>query len=168
MIITMVNQMSDMLTGQDQTTAYLDDQAELGARMVTDWQRDLDTIMRSGRIPNWLELDCLLQRDERRLMELIEDRAGYVMGDPVTVAYGQQLGGLFPVDVVRHVDSLTYDAGFDSPGNCKATVNRCVANGWIVMGQDVVSGRVRYDLTERGRWAMDLVAHDAWFEMEDE
>ena len=154
----------DLLTIPNEWNQYLLTQSTLGQDMLTAWQSDLDTIMRDGRIPNWIELDALLQQDESRLLNLIEETSGYVMGDPVTVNYGANSDGLMPVDIVRHVDSLTFDAGFDSPGNCKATVNRCIANGWIVRGVDKVTGNTRYDLTSRGRWVMDLTENDDWFE----
>ena len=155
--------MTDLLTTSTPWQSYLDDQYTLGQDMQAAWQSDLDTLARNGRVPNWIELETLLQQDEYRLLNLIEERAGYVMGAPVTIAYGTDSDGLMPVDIVRHVDSLTFDAGFDSPGNCKATVNRCMANGWIVRGVDV-TGNTRYDLTERGRWVVDLVENDEWFE----
>ena len=158
----------DLLTIPNEWHQYLTTQSTLGDDMLTAWQSDLDTIMRDGRIPNWIELDALLQQDESRLLNLIEESAGYVMGDPVTVNYGANSEGLLPVDIVRHVDSLTFDAGFESPGNCKATVNRCIANGWIERGVDKVTGNTRYDLTSRGRWVMDLTENDEWFgESED-
>lgn len=154
----------DLLTIPNEWNQYLLTQSTLGQDMLTAWQSDLDTIMRDGRIPNWIELDALLQQDESRLLNLIEENSGYVMGDPVTVNYGANSDGLLPVDIVRHVDSLTFDAGFDSPGNCKATVNRCLINGWIARSVDKVTGNTRYDLTDRGRWCKDLVDNDSWFE----
>ena len=156
--------MTDLLTIPNEWNQYLATQSTLGSDMLTAWQSDLDTIMRDGRIPNWIELDALLQQDESRLLNLIDETSGYVMGDPVTVNYGANSDGLLPVDIVRHVDSLTFDAGFDSPGNCKATVNRCLINGWIERGVDRVTGNTRYDLTSRGRWVMDLTENDEWFE----
>lgn len=146
---------------------YQDTQSELGKLMRATYQDDLDRIVSSGRIPNWIELETYVQQDDRRLLDLIDATAGYVMGDPVTVTYGDNVTGLLSVPVVRHVDSLTHDAGFDSPGNCKATINRCMAAGWIVKGVDI-SGAIRYDLTERGRWCLDLVENDAWFNEEVE
>ena len=128
---------------------------------------DLETIMEQGRIPCWIELDSILQKDELRLLDLIETRGGYVMGEDCVVGYGMYEAGLTATSVDRRVDSLTVDCGFISQGNCQATVNRCIAQGWIAMGVDV-SGAVRYDLTRLGRFAKDLCEHDIWFdEMED-
>lgn len=143
------------------------DELEYAANLARQVQLDLETVMAQGRIPAHIELDSILQKDELRLLDLIETRGGYVMGTDVTVQYGCDSSGLFAVPVTRRVDSLTVDCGFISPGNCKATVNRCIAEGWIVEGVDV-SGRVRYDLTRMGRWAKDLAETDLyWEEMED-
>lgn len=143
-------------------------ETEYASNLAAQVKADLTTIMAQGRIPPWLELDNILQRDEYRLLDLIEERGGYVYGDHVTVEYGKDASGLIPVSVTRRVDSLTHDAGFTSPSNCKATVNKCVDAGWIEHGTCGVTGRERLDLTRMGRFVKDLSEHDSWFdEMED-
>lgn len=140
---------------------------EYAASLKQQAALDLSTIMEQGRIPPWVELDSILQKDELRLLDLIETHGGYVMGPDQAVQYGCDASGLFAVTVTRRVDSLTVDCGFISQGNCQATVNRCIAQGWIAKGVDV-SGAVRYDLTRLGRWAKDLAETDLyWEEMED-
>lgn len=137
------------------------------AALQSQWEQDRLTIMEQGRVPTWVELDSILQKDEFRLLDLIEEHGGYVMGDDVTVTYGETDLGLFSAVTARVVDSLTHDCGFLSPGNCQATVNRCKSEGWITEGVDI-SGRVRYDLTRLGRYAKELCETDMyWEEMED-
>lgn len=150
---------------QDLLTTPNPNELEYADNLANQAQADLQTIMQQGRVPPWIELDSVLQRDEYRLLDLIETRSGYVMGEPVTVQYGVDSSGLIPVNVTRRVDSLTRDCGFDSPSNCKATVNRCVANGWIEWGVCEITGRERLDLTRMGRFVKDLAEHDAWFDM---
>ena len=127
---------------------------------------DRETIMAQGRVPAHIELDSILQKDEFRLLDLIEEHGGYVMGDDRLVSGASSNLGLFRANAMRKVDSLTADCGFLSPGNCQATVNRCKAEGWITEGIDV-SGRVRYDLTRMGRYAKSLYEYEMSWE-EDE
>lgn len=144
------------------------DELSYASNLQAQWDADQETIMRQGRIPAHLELDSVLQKDEYRLLDLIETNAGYTMRDPVTVHYGKDASGLIPVEIIRHVDSLTHDAGFDSPGNMRACLNRCLGEGWIARVTDAINGRERYVLTERGRYAKDLCETDMyWAEMED-
>lgn len=153
---------------QDLLTTPDPHELEYAANLANQSRIDLQTIMQQGRVPPWIELDSVLQRDEYRLLDLIETRSGYVMGEPVTVQYGVDASGLIPVNVTRRVDSLTRDCGFDSPSNCKATVNRCVANGWIEWGVCEITGRERLDLTRMGRWTKDLCETDMyWSEMDE-
>lgn len=143
------------------------DELTYAANLAEQARNDLLTIMEQGRVPTWVELDSILQKDEYRLLDLIEERGGYVMGDDVQVEGATSDLGLFTATAMRKVDSLTHDCGFLSPGNCQATVNRCKAEGWITEGVDV-SGRVRYDLTRLGRFAKELYETDLyWEEMED-
>ena len=148
----------------DLFTADNPSETEYAASLAAQVKADLETIMSQGRIPPWLELDNILQRDEYRLLDLIEERGGYVYGDHVTVEYGKDVTGLIPVSVTRRVDSLTHDAGFTSPSNCKATVNKCVEAGWIEPCNCGVTGRERFDLTRMGRFVKDLSEFDGWFD----
>lgn len=144
------------------------DQEAYAAALQQQWQDDLSTIMSQGRIPPWIELDSILQKDEYRLLDLIEEHGGYLERGEVTREYGTDHSGLFPVAVIRHVDQLTDDAGFVAAGNALAVVNRCLANGWIERSYDQVERCSRLDLTQLGRWCKNLCEHDAWFdEMED-
>ena len=155
------------MTPQDLFTPDNPDELQYAVNLAKQVQLDLETVMAQGRIPAHIELDSILQKDELRLLDLIETHGGYVMGPDQTVQYGCDASGLFSVPVTRRVDCLTVDCGFISQGNCQATVNRCIAQGWIAKGVDV-SGAVRYDLTRLGRWAKDLAETDLyWEEMED-
>lgn len=143
-------------------------QETYAAALQAQWQADLSTIMEQGRIPTWVELDSILQKDEYRLLDLIEEHGGYLERGEVTRTYGTDTSGLFPVATVRHVDKLTDDAGFIASGNALAVVNRCIANGWITRDYDPVERCSRLNLTRMGRWVKNLCEHDAWFdEMED-
>lgn len=142
------------------------DELTYAANLAARYKADQIQIMEQGRIPAHIELDSILQKDEYRLLDLIEEHGGYVMGDDVTVTYGEADLGLFTAPTARVVDSLTADCGFLSPGNCQATVNRCKEREWITEVVDV-SGRVRYDLTRLGRYAKNLFEYEMSWE-EDE
>lgn len=143
------------------------DELAYAAALAAQYKADQIQIMEQGRIPAHIELDSILQKDEFRLLDLIEEHGGYVMGDDVQVEGATSDLGLFTATAMRKVDSLTADCGFLSPGNCQATVNKCKAEGWITEGVDV-SQRVRYDLTRLGRYAKELYETDLyWEEMED-
>lgn len=138
------------------------------ALLAESVKQDQLTIMSQGRIPPWLELDSILQKDEYRLLDLIEEHGGYLERGEVTREYGTDHSGLFPVAVIRNVDQLTDDAGFVAAGNALAVVNRCLANGWIVRSYDQLEKCSRLDLTQMGRWCKDLCETDMyWDEMED-
>lgn len=139
-------------------------QEAYAAALQAQWQADLSTIMEQGRIPTWVELDSVLQKDEYRLLDLIEEHGGYLERGEVTREYGTDNTGLFPVPVIRHVDQLTDDAGFVAAGNALAVVNRCLANGWIERSYDQVERCSRLDLTRMGRWAKDLCETDMYWE----
>lgn len=137
----------------------------LGQRMSQQWASDLLTIAQDGRVAPWIELDQLITKDEIAFMRLIENEAGYTV--PTTqhlVDYGTDDSGLMPVSVTRRVDHLTYTLGFVSPGNCQAMINRCIAKGYVLRGECAITGRVRYELGEIGRYMMDLKAREDWFE----
>lgn len=139
-------------------------QEAYAAALTQQCQADLSTIMEQGRIPPWIELDSILQKDEYRLMDLIEEHGGYLERGDVTRTYGTDTSGLFPVATVRHVDKLTDDAGFMAAGNALAVVNRCLANGWIVRSYDALEKCSRLDLTQMGRWCKDLCETDMYWE----
>lgn len=149
--------MTDLFTTQPEST--------LSNRMSQQWTNDLLSIARDGRVAPWIELDQLVTKDELNFMRLIEDQAGYTV--PPTqhlVDYGTDSSGLLPVSVTRRVDHLTYTLGFVSPGNCQAMINRCVLKGYVLRGECAITGRVRYELSEIGRYMMDLKAREDWFE----
>lgn len=77
-------------------SAYLAAQEALGQHMAESWQAGLDALAEAGRIPNWMEIAEVLQRDELRLLRLIEDNFGYVERfDVVTKpAEGDLFGGV--------------------------------------------------------------------------
>lgn len=155
------------MTQQDLLTPDAPNETQYAALFKAQVIKDHEDIMQAGRIPAHIELDSILQKDEYRLLDLIETHGGYVMQADRTVQYGSDDTGLLSVPITRRVDSLTADAGFISPGNARATVNRCMDQGWITESVDV-SGALRYDMTRMGRWAKDICEHDAWFDEEVE
>lgn len=143
-------------------SAYLAAQEALGQHMAESWQAGLDTLAEAGRIPNWMEIAEVLQRDELRLLRLIEDNFGYVERfDVVTKpAEGDLFGGVVQVEVPR----ITADSGFIAHANANATINRCLNNRWITRTVDEATGLNRLDLTKRGRWMLDIYERDEWFD----
>ena len=133
------------------------------------WQADLDYLAEHGVIPPWLEIGEALQKDERRVLELIEENFGWVERESVRKEESTDDSGLFPVTEVHTVRDpvITSLTGFQSHGNAKAVVNRLVHNGWIERSIDQTTGLNRLDITRRGRWMMDIAERDEWFEMEE-
>lgn len=146
------------------STPYDIEQEQLGKAMHQAWMDDLDLLMRSGRVPPWIEMDTVLQKDEMRMLQLVEDNCGYLEKGEVSKSYGVDASGLIPVDIVRRVDQLTDDAGFTAQGNALAVVNRCIAEGWLERNWSAPDNCNRLDLTEKGRWYMDMVEYDKFWE----
>lgn len=143
-------------------------QEAYAAALQQQWQADLDHLAAQGRIPNWIEIGEALQKDERRLLSLIADHCGYLERGTTTTTHGIDTSGLFPIEAVRHVDQLTVDAGFVAPGNTLAVVNKVIDNGWCIRVWDGVEKCNRLNLTERGRWMLDMAERDdSWLEMEE-
>ena len=145
------------------------DQEAYAAALQAQWDADLDHLAAQGRIPNWLEIGEALQKDERRVLELIEENFGWIERESVRKEEITDDSGLFPVVEVRTMRDpvITSLTGFQSHGNAKAVINRLLHNGWIERSVDQTTGLNRLDITRRGRWMMDLAERDEWFEMEE-
>ena len=115
----------------------------------------------NGIIANWIEGDFLLDKAERRLLELIADNAGYVLcdNDWHVVQYRDE--------GQRRVSGLTIALGMNAEANSKAVVNAAKERGLIVETRDNVSRGNRLDLTHKGRHYLDLCEHThSWDYME--
>lgn len=129
------------------------------------WQADLDTLAEQGRIPNWLEIGDALQKDERRVLELIEENFGWIERENQVTHEHHDTSGLFPVvETITEIEPvITSMAGFISHGNAKAVINRLLQYGWVSRSVDQETGLNRLDITRRGRWIMDMAERDEWF-----
>lgn len=142
--------------------AYLDAQEQLGLDMAASWDAGLDTLAEAGRIPNWMEIAEVLQRDELRLLRLIEDNFGYVERFDIVTRPADD--DLFGCGIHVEVPRITADSGFIAHANANATINRCLNNRWITRTVDEATGLDRLDLTKRGRWMLDIYERDEWFD----
>lgn len=116
----------------------------------------------NGIVPPWVEADFLLAKDERRLLELVDDHAGYLILDDDwhVMAYGS--------DGARRVSGFTLAMGMRADANSKAVLNAAIRRELVTATRDGLSGGVRLDMTRRGRYFLDLCQHDAaWDDMED-
>ena len=116
----------------------------------------------NGIIPNWIESDFLLSKDQRRLLELVDEHAGYLMADDDwhITPYAE--------DGARRVSGFTHDMGMLAEANSKAVLNAALERGLVTVTRDNDAAGNRIDLCRRGRYYLDLVQHDAaWGDMED-
>lgn len=140
---------------------------QLGQLLQKAAHQEALTIARQGRIAPWIELDQLLSKDDLRFLTLIEEHAGYVVpNETYLVEYGTDNTGLFPTAITRRVDHMTYVLGFMSPANCAACINRSLDRGWVVSSTCQLTGLLRYDIAEMGRYVLELKESDMWFEEE--
>lgn len=115
----------------------------------------------NGIIPPWIEADNLLAKDERRLLKLVADAAGYRMidGDYVVTPYG---------DVgARRVSRFTVDMEMLAEANSKAVLNAAVARGLVTVTRDNGLPGCRVDMTRRGQYYLDLCEDDDYWGLED-
>ncbi len=116
----------------------------------------------NGIIPNWIESDFLLDKAERRLLELIDEHAGYVMRDDDWHVVDYRNEGN------RRVSGLTVAMGMNAEANSRAVVNAALVRGLVTVTRSNLDAGNRLDMTKRGRYYLDLCQHDAaWDEMED-
>lgn len=150
---------TDLFTTQPEQT--------LGDLMQRQWEADMLTIIREGRIAPFIELEQILTKDELAFMRLIESQAGYTVPDTQHVVdYGTDETGLFSVPKTRRVDHLTHTLGFVSAGNCQAMINRVIAKKYVIRGECALTGRVRYTLGEIGRYMLELKEREDYFDEE--
>ena len=124
----------------------------------------------NGIIAPWIEADFLLSKDEKRLLDLVDQSAGYIIrhNDMVANPYAEpDPDSLFPdMQPERLVSRYTVDMGMLAEANSKAVLNAAVDRGLVTVTQDGADKRV--DMTRLGRYYLDLCQHDAaWDDMED-
>ena len=116
----------------------------------------------NGIIAPWIEADFLLAKDERRLLELVDQHAGYLIHDDDwhVTAYGD--------DGARRVSGFTVAMGMLAEANSKAVLNAAIDRGLVTLTRDNAACGNRIDMTKLGRYYLDLCQHDAaWDDMED-
>lgn len=128
-------------------------------------RNELATCMREQRLLPWLEIDELVSKDEVRLFEMIENAGGYVL--PNGNQTQSNLFGDAP-KLERISQDLADKLGFLSTANLRAMLNRVVDKGWIVQSECRLTGGLRYDISEAGRYFYDAWLRERYFdEMED-
>lgn len=125
----------------------------------------------NGIIPPWVEASYLLAKDERRLLDMVEQHAGYIIldGDMVEAPYAEpDSDSLFPdMQPERMVSRFTVDMGMNAEANSKAVLNAAIERGLITVARDNYVGGLRIGIAKRGRYYLELVDTDEYWESED-
>ena len=135
---------------------------EYAANLAELVQTEEEYRIDNGIIAPWVEADFLLSKDQRRLLELVDEHAGYLMADDDwhVTPYAE--------DGARRVSGFTRDMAMLAEANSKAVLNAALERGLVSVTRDNDAGGNRVDLCRRGRYYLDLVQHDAaWDDMED-
>lgn len=137
-----------------------DEQDRYRDMLQASLDESLAIIRARGEIPPWVESDTLLNKDELRVLKLIDESGqGYLEGEQVVVDYGVDAMGM---PITRLVSRLTRDAGFNAEANGTAVVNGCIAKGYI---ERVYEGsKSRLMLLDEGRWRLDVIEADEYWE----
>lgn len=132
--------------------------AEALAKSVLD---DEEYRIANGIIAPWIEADFLLAKDERRLLELVDQHAGYLIHDDDwhITSYGD--------DGARRVSGFTVAMGMLAEANSKAVLNAAVSRGLVKLSRDNHAGGTRVDMTRLGRYYLDLIETDQYWESEE-
>lgn len=137
----------------------------LATALAQSARNELATCMREQRLLPWLEIDEVVSKDEVRLFEMIENAGGYVLPNG-----NQTQASLFgdAPKLERISQDLADELGFLSTANLRAMLNRVVDKGWIVQSECRLTGALRYDISEAGRYFYDAWLRERYFdEMED-
>lgn len=120
-----------------------------------------ETRINAGIVPPWVEADFLLDKSERRLLELIEDHAGYIQRDDDWHVVDYRDEGK------RRVSGLTLALGMNAEANSKAVLNAALERGLVTVTRSNEDSGNRLDLTRRGRYYLDLVSDNEWWELDE-
>lgn len=118
------------------------EQETYAANLRAQWDADCKYLQEQGIQPPWLETDNLLDRDERAILDWIQDNAGR------------------PYDKRQ----IARELGYLSTGNFTASVDKC-ANRKLIEFR-TVDGELRMCLTMYGRWVYDSDEIERGFEDE--
>ena len=134
---------------------------EYAEKLASLVKSEHEYFINNGIIPPWLELDNLLAKDERRLLKLVADAAGYCMidGDYVVTPYGMH--------GARRVSQFTVDMEMLAEANSKAVLNAAVARGLVTVTLDKDLPGCRIDMTRRGQYYLNLCEDDNYGGLED-
>lgn len=134
---------------------------EYAEKLASLVKSEHEYFINNGIIPPWLELDNLLAKDERRLLKLVADAAGYCMidGDYVVTPYGMH--------GARRVSQFTVDMEMLAEANSKAVLNAAVARGLVTVTLDKDLPGCRIDMTRRGQYYLNLCEDDNYCGLED-
>ena len=150
---------------------YLEEQSEMGRQMAALVQAEEEYRIDNGIIAPWVESDFLIAKDERRLLTLIADAAGYVRldNDMVECAYGYpDVDSLFPcLQPERMVSRFTNDMQMNAEANSKAVLNAAIERGLVTVTRDNSLPGVRLDMTKRGAYYLDIAETNDYWESEE-
>lgn len=134
-----------------------------------DWANTQRILRDRSEFGPWVECDSLLNKDQERLLRLVESSFGYLMTDETVVDRGTTEAGMLGTQPLqRQVSQLTVDSGFLAEVNMQFTLNTCLAHGWLEMVWNAQHGCKQLKLTHEGRWVLDCVDADRyWDEMDD-
>lgn len=153
----------EAMTNQDTYSTH--PETHLATALANAARNELATCMREQRLLPWLEIDELVSKDEVRLFNLIEDSGGYVL--PKGNHLQSSLFGDAP-KLERISQDLADHLGFLSTSNLRAMLNRVVDKGWVTQSECRLTGGLRFDMTQAGRYYYDCWLRERYFdEMED-
>ena len=157
--------MADLFTKDDPN------EIEYAAKLKALVQSEEDYRIDNGIIAPWIESDYILAKDERRLLTLIADAAGYVRldNDMVECDYGSpDTDSLFPdLQPERMVSRFTNDMQMNAEANSKAVLNAAIERGLVTVTRDNSLPGVRLDMTKRGAYYLGLAETNDYWESED-
>ena len=146
---------------QNDWDAYLAAQTEVGRQMAALVQAEEEYRIDNGIIAPWIEADYLLSKDHRRLLELVDEHAGYLMADDDwhVTPYAE--------DGARRVSGFTVAMAMNAEANSKAVLNAALERGLVTVTRDNDAGGNRVDMKKRGRYYLDLCQTNDYWESDE-
>lgn len=102
--------------------------------LINQHAKDLEWMRDNGIIPIWLEDDQLLDSDEYAILSLVANHGGFS----------------YDLNVIAEM------IGFESTGNAKASIKKCLARKLIRI-HNISATHRRVSLTDYGSWMLDEV-----------
>ena len=157
------------MTQADLFTPDSPDEIQYAESMAALVKAEQEYFIENGIIPNYVEADFLLSRDERRLLELVDQSAGYVIrhNDMVANPYAApDPDSLFPdMQPERLVSRYTCDMQMLAEANSKAVLNAAIERGLVTVTQDGADKRI--DMAKLGRYYLEMVSDNEWWESDE-